>query len=511
MRWFEWLMWYADASALRASHANKAFCISGLQYLVGNMREKISKLILDKIERYPSVGPETFSDLRHLRSLQRKTADEDYERRKAPVDGQVSLSRITMLVPFVHSEYSVMHKGLRAYYGRDERVNKLVESLQATQNNLSSSRWSNLGFIRRINKGITINSVVDESLPIEIDYVSVALERVTSSISYLSFTFHLTSEINEKYASFQNRAYLDKVVFKRFFPISSLGRSYRYSLERGASRYIDAQKDSLRTKLCSWVAKRFQWNKKFVVRSSFIDTFTVSGHPIENEALQVWLKKNHYWLQDFGFTWDSDCYQGNGYMLRSHERYFKQISPLSHSVLLFENFDDSLFSFKLKAISIISTLLNITRKYKGDVEKFRANSFDLLYSQSERILKNPASIKSLKMHGILLKRTLREIDEAEGYLAVYLSELGRLEKTSGSTVLDFKSISFEHIRSTLKTLSAEVEVVDRGVSEYMELENMHIMFKLQRRMFALSVIASVATLVGIVANWESIAKIIGIA
>ncbi|MCW8336755.1 hypothetical protein, partial [Vibrio paucivorans] len=84
-------------------------------------------------------------------------------------------------------------------------------------------------------------------------------------------------------------------------------------------------------------------------------------------------------------------------------------------------------------------------------------------------------------------------------------------KTFGSTVLDFKSISFEHIRSTLKTLSAEVEVVDRGVSEYMELENMHIMFKLQRRMFALSVIASVATLVGIVANWESIAKLIGIA
>lgn len=474
-----------------------------------NLKLKISTKILDLVEGLPRFRKGTISSLQDIRDRQKKWAHEEFEKRKSPKESNIELSQVTLVLTFEHEDFNNIIKGLKKYFPKDEQIQKFVKSLKESIDKLHASSWHNLGYIAR-EQGIYLPFVaVDESLPLDVKNVSLSFHRILPSVACIIFKFHLNDSVSRALKEIQSQIYLGPVEFKKLWPLSSLHRGY--TMGKGsdsATKSINNKKDSVRTEIEAWVKKCFSWKPKTMNAVSYIDVYKISGSPIEPDERENWLRENRGWLNEHGIDANGfDVLEGEDFLI-SRPRSTNQKYTVSDVVAKFDSKSESEFGdfleYKVRAIAISATIFSVIEKYRNRIEILRGHGFKNLYKRKKLTRRNQYNIQELKRTLVIISRFEQEVKQSSHWLAHSMSEVGELIDPFRKEPVDLGKNTINNANYQLKQVKESAAIIDSGLTNYLSVQSIYVMYKLQKWMFILSIVVTIATIIGVISGWNNL-------
>lgn len=474
-----------------------------------NLKLKISTKILDLVEGLPRFRKGTISSLQDIRERQKKWSSKELERRNSPKESNIELSQITLVLTFEHEDFDNVIKGLKQYFPKNENIQTFVTSLKESIDKLHASSWHNLGYIAR-EQGVYLPYVaVDESLPLDVKNVSLSFHRILPSVACIIFEFQLNDSVSKALSEIQNQVYLGPVEFKKFWPLSSLHRGYTVGTGTDcAIKSINNKKDSVRTGIEAWVKKGFSWKPQTMDAVSYIDVYKISGNPIEPDERRNWLLEYSGWLNEFGIDANGfDTLEGEDFLV-SGPRSSNHKYMVSDVVAKFDSKNESEFGdfleYKVRAIAVSSTIFSVIEKYRNKVEILRGHGFKNLYKRKKLTQRNQYNIQELKRTIVIISRFEHEIKQSGRWIARSISEVGELIDLFRKETVDLGKNTIDNANYQLKQVKESAAIIDSGLTNYLSVQSIYVMYKLQKWMFILSIVVTIATIIGVLSGWNNL-------
>lgn len=479
---------------------------------MGNVRLKVSTGILNSVEGLPRFQKGLIASLQEIREQQHIWSNRAYEARKAPENSAVMLEKVTLTLTFEHEDFKNILIGLKRYFPKNEKIQTFINSLKISIDNLNASSWHELGFIAK-EKGRYIPDVtVDKLLPKSVDNISLSFHRILPSVACLIFEFNLDDSIGTALNILQDKVYLGPVEFKKFFPIRNIHD--RYSM--GTSYEIPAviinnQKDVLRKDIEDWIQKGFKWNVKNSHSFTYIDVYRISGNPTNENERREWWKKNSTWLNEYGINInDFAILEGNGFLI-SKPKITSSKYTVAKVMAKFETAEElnkrDFFRYKIRVVAISEAIFNVVEKYSEKIKYLRGNGFENLYKGTKLTRRNQKNIQEIKRSLIMLSRFEQELEKSNFFIAHSLAEVGELQNLYKNISENLAVETFKKAEFRVKTIKEAILIVDTGLTNYLSVQSIYVMYKLQKWMFILSIVVTIATIIGVLSGWENIIKI----
>lgn len=474
-----------------------------------NFKLKISTKILDFVEGLPRFRKGTISSLQDIRERQKKWSSKEFTKRTAPKDSSISLSETTLILTFEHEEFNSVIKGLDNYFPKNEKIQKFITSLKESIDNLHASSWINLGYIAR-EQGVYLPDVaVDESLPLDVKSVSLSFYRILPSVACIIFEFQLDESISKKLSKLQDKVYLGPVEFKNLWPLNSI--HHGYSMGRGndsAIRAIDNKKDSVRAEIEAWIKKGFNWKPRTMDAVSYIDVYRVSGNPVDVGERRDWTNENSGWLNEYGIDPNGfDALEGKDFLV-SKPRFNDRKYIVSDVIAKFGSNSESKFGdvlvYKVRAIAVSATILNVIGKYRNKIELLRGHGFKNLYKRKKLTRRNQFNIQELKRTIVIITRLEHEINQSGHWVAHSISEVGELIDTFEKEAVNLGELTINNAKFQLKQIKEAASIIDSGLTNYLSVQSIYVMYKLQKWMFILSIVVTIATVISVLSGWNNL-------
>jgi hypothetical protein len=474
-----------------------------------NLKLKISTKILDLVEGLPRFRKGTISSLQDIRERQKKWSSKEFERRNAPKESNIELSQITLILTFEHEDFHNVIKGLKKYFPKNEKIQTFVTSLKESVDKLHASSWHNLGYIAR-EQGVYLPDVaVDESLPLAVKNVSLSFHRILPSVACIIFEFQLDASVSKALSKIQDKVYLGPVEFKKLWPLSSLHHGYTMGTGNDcAINSINNEKDSVRTGIEAWVKKGFSWKPQTMDAVSYIDVYKISGNPIDSDERRNWLREYSCWLNEYGIDVNGfDTLEGEDFLVSrptaSNQKYMvsdvvAKFYPKSES-----EFGDFL-KYKVRAIAVSSTIFSVIEKYRNKIEILRGHGFKNLYKRKKLSRRNQYNIQELKRTIVIISRLEHEIQQSGHWIARSISEVGELISLIRKKTVNLGKNTIENANYQLKQVKEAAAIIDSGLTNYLSVQSIYVMYKLQKWMFILSIVVTIATIIGVLSGWSTL-------
>jgi len=478
---------------------------------VDNLKLKISTQILDFVEGLPRFRKGTISNLQDIRERQKKRASKEYTQRNAAKDSNIALNQMTLILTFEHEEFSSVIKGLKQYFPKNENMQKFIASLKESADNLHASSWHNLGYIAR-EQGVYLPHVaVDESLPLDIKNVSLSFHRILPSLACIIFEFQLDESISKELCKLQDKVYLGPVEFKKLWPLNNFHRSYSMG-NACATRSINDKKDSIREKIEAWVKQGFNWKPQTMNVVSYIDVYKVTGNPIDTDERRKWLRENGGWLNEYGIDVNGfNTLEGDDFLV-SYPESSSTKYIISDVIAKFDSNIESEFGdfieYKVRAIAVSATILSVIEKYRNKIELLRGHGFKNLYKRKKLTRKNQYNIQELKRTIVIILRLEHEINQSEHWIAHSISEVGDLTSSIRKETVNLGKCTVNNVKYQLKQVKEAASIIDSGLTNYLSVQSIYAMYKLQKWMFILSIVVTIATIISVLSGWDNLKLLI---
>lgn len=474
-----------------------------------NLKLKISTKILDLVEGLPRFRKGTISSLQDIRDRQKRWSSKEFERRNSPKESNVELSQITLVLTFEHEDFNNVIKGLNRYFLKNEKIQTFVKSLKESVDKLHASSWRNLGYIAR-EQGVYLPDVAaDESLPLDVKNVSLSFHRILPSVACIIFEFQLNDSVSKALSDTQNQVYLGPVEFKKLWPLSSLHRGYTMGTGTDcAIKSINNIKDSVRTGIEAWVKKGFSWKPQTMDAVSYIDVYKISGNPTGPDERRSWLREYSGWLNGYGIDANGfDTLEGEDFLV-SRPRPSNQKYMVSDVVAKFDSNSESEFGdfleYKVRAIAVSSTIFSVIDKYRNKIETLRGHGFKNLYKRKKLTRRNQYNIQELKRTIVIISRFEHEVKQSGHWIAHSISEVGELVNLFRKETVNLGRNTIDNANYQLNQVKEAAAVIDSGLTNYLSVQSIYVMYKLQKWMFILSIVVTIATIIGVLSGWDNL-------
>jgi hypothetical protein len=464
------------------------------------LKSRISNWMLNVAEKLPSFNGGLISHLQTIRAIQRKSAKTDLERRLKPDGGIVALTHINVTIPFELEDFESIHRGLRNLFGKNEKNIQFIKKLKDEVNSFSKTSWNNLGSISSDPSRMFVGSnihIADE-LPSSTDYVRVSYLRLLPSVAAIEFSFSIKKAFSSNLDRIQAIPHLDPIEFTRLFPLSKIRRGHSSVSTNGAATAISNEIEKLYSELSEYIGKRF-FRKKVKALSNpylFTNIFKLFGAP--NEDQFQWIKINHSWLNDYSLnplTLDYSAEQ-TCYWIAQKERS----SNRRTSALLFTDLDEMHIDFSGYALSIVNSLVNMGDQYQLLIEKLHHAGFKNLSRNKKRCVPKMKLAQELKIMLTTLNRFEHELKKSNHTATSLMDEIGALNDRSGNP----SHLAENIIKGALfraDRLKNSIEILDSGLSRFIEIRNISLMQRLQ---WIALIIALIAIPVAFICGWEDV-------
>jgi len=478
-----------------------------------NLKLKISTKILDLVEGLPRLRKGTISSLQDIRDRQKKWSSKEFTRRSAPKDSIIELSQITLVITFEHEEFQSVIKGLKQYFPKNENVQKFVTSLKESEDKLHASSWHNLGYITREQGVYLPYMAVDGNLPTNVKNVSLSFHRILPSVACIIFEFQLDDSVSKALSIIQDQIYLRPVEFKKLWPLSSLHRGYTMGTGYDcAVKSVNNEKNSVRARVEAWVEKGFNWKPQTIDAVSYIDVYKVSGNPTDTEERREWLRKNSSYLNEYGIDVNGfDTLEGEGFLV-SRPRSNNQKYILSNVILKFDSKNESEFGdfleYKVRGIAVSATIFSVIEKYRNKIEVLRGQGFKNLYKRKKLTRRNQHNIQEIKRTIVMISRLEHEINQSGHWISHSISEVGELISLVRKETVNLGKDTINNANYQLKQIKGAATIIDSGLTNYLSVQSIYVMYKLQKWMFILSIVVTIATIISVLSGWNSLRTLI---
>lgn len=484
-------------------------------HLKGEMikiKQFLSEKILSIVEKAPSYRGGIISELQHIREYQRKCLAKDFTKRKSPENTNVKLSQMTLIVTFEYEDFKNIQKGLKRFFPKSDKIIKFVKEIKKNEDNLGVLGRHELGLITRESGRYFTDFEVVDDLPVCVEYVYISYYRILPSVVSIIFNFNLSDKVSSTINILQNREYLSPVIFKRFWSINKIHYSYSMFYGKGgAYGAVYKEKNTLRTSLKNWIKKSFKWNNFLMDTVSFVDVYEIKGNPINSGELKEWISNYSHWLEDFGisvFGLDTLISDDIIYSMDKDDNACTSTDVITKFQSETKSKSEDSLRFKVRAVAIRSALFSLVDRYNIKVENLNAKGFKSLNKSNRSVLKSASSVKELKKLVALISRLEHEVTKSSQWVVEIISEIGDLKRPPKGEVMNLGKELVQDIQYQIKQAKKTVEIIDAGLTSYLSVQNVYVMYKLQRWMFILSIVVTVATIVCVISGWTNLKPVL---
>lgn len=478
-----------------------------------HFKQVISNRILDFIEKLPRFRGGTIASLQAIRERQREWSTKKITKRQAPDDASIALRQLTLVVTFEFEDFKQIQIGIKQLFPKNEKIQKFVESLKKKENDFQSLSWHNIGLIVK-EKGSYIPDVeVIDDLPNNIEYVSLSYHRILPSVASIVFDFKVSEKISKHLNEIQNQEYLSPVVFKKLWPLTKIPLSYSMGGgESEAYAAILSELTSTKDDLKKWIRKNFKWRNPIINSASFVDVYEIKGNPTDTENLKKWMQDNHGWLADFGISdYGFGTYLSDQIIYsrgKSDDIFTGDADIVTKIQTSNESEFGDYFDFKVRSIAVSASLYSLIDKYRNSLEHLRAKGFKSLNNSNRGVLRKASSIQELKKLVTLINRIEHEVVQSKHWIIHSISEVGLLKESFQGNEINLGAIVADNIEYQIKQIKESAVIIDTGLTNYLSVQSIYVMYKLQKWMFILSIVVTVATIVGVISGWNNLKPIV---
>jgi hypothetical protein len=275
---------------------------------------------------------------------------------------------------------------------------------------------------------------------------------------------------------------------------------------------IAEEKDSIRALLEKWVKHGFGWKPQTMDAVSYIDVFEITGNPKDPDKRKEWISNNSQWLEEHGIsTRGFNTYEGEDFLLSSPRiEGQKYLVTDTFAKLDSNNSSESgdILEYKIRAVAISSTIFSVIEKYGSRVEVLRSRGFNNLYKRKKLNSQSQLNIQELKRTIAILSRLEHELKGSGSWIAHSISEVGKLRDLFRDKPFDLGKSTLLNSRYQLEKVKEAADIIDIGLTNYLSVQSIHVMYKLQKWMFILSVVVTIATIVGVLSGWEDLKSLL---
>lgn len=479
-----------------------------------NLKQILSNKILDLAEILPRFRGGTIASLQAIRERQRKWSTKRLEKRQAPIDASVELRQLTLIVTFEFEEFKTIQSGLKRLFPKNEKILNFIKDLKKNENKINSLSWNNIGLIvKEKSRSFPGTEVVVDDLPNDIEYVSLSYHRILPSVAAVVFDFKLVDKVSSRLKSLQDQEYLNPVVFKKLLPFNKLPHSYSMGGgQSGAYEAIVREVSSIKCDLKKWIKNNFKWCNQIMDTTSFVDVYEISGNPTDPEIFKTWKNENRGWLADFGITMEGFGTYINDEIIycrsKSDDRFVIDADIITKIQNTKESEYGDFLEFKVTAIAVTSSLNSLIEKYRDRLELLRANGFKSLINSNRGILKKASSVQELKRLVAQINRVEHEINQSCDWILHSASEIGLLKEPFKGNEVNLGELLVDNLKYQISSVKESASIIDTGLTNYLSVQSIYVMYKLQKWMFILSVVVTIATIVGVISSWSNLKPIV---
>lgn len=480
-------------------------------------KTKIFEFLLSFAENWKTSEHSFFHELQQIRKRQRNDSKKEYERSRPPGEASIKFERFRLIEVFDASEFKNLKSGISKLFPEN---NDKYSSLNDHAETLTIQNWSKLGIIvdTSTNCSFSSEATVIEKIPQYIKYISVSSQKILQSLYVVAFDFILDDEASHKLKELYNRKYLPELQCNKLFEVFR-GRGYSSTgsakaLRKNISNFtgnieLDAEK---------WVKGylngfHFRNNSKKRFKLPAIEMYTVTGNPSDVHDLNQWKEEAAYWFNSFNIPIQHIGNFSNGWAdFIWNESQFVQYDYRSLTCLtVFDmpNADNSrnyLIEKELDGIASYIAITSYANGLKSFIEKWRLKILKSI-KKSELKLKKSNIKYSIKLKGklMLIESLENEFAESLGWFKHFNEPLSKFKNSLAIYQnSDLLCVMIKRIEEEIKHIKGHIKFNEHSLSDYIAMQNLNVMFTLQKRILCLTWITVIVGFIGIVFNWDKI-------
>lgn len=481
---------------------------------IQKLRLWASTKLLDAAEWLPKCPKiSRLEYLQGIRARQRKRAKESLVERTIPDGVDISLSQITLILPFEYESFDQIYKGLRRYFPKNGDVGNFVSKMERSQDSLYAVNWYNLGYICKPGKNYFPLGVDDDQLPNEIEFIHLSFERILPSLACVVLEIKLSDIVTKEILQLQNKERLQATIFKSFWPTKKFAQLYSVNPRDGsATLAIGQRKNIFRKRLEKWLFQKFHWDDQTLESRFYVDTYELNGAPEKKALIPQWARNQSSWLGDFGIDVYGSDTLWNKKTIYSNPHRNDAEGSLSKILVVLNPGHENNSSFEMeetiRAVAASLTIFATVSKHQDKIEELRAKGLNTLHKSKGLSLNGHESIQSLKKEVVMLSRLENELEQTKGWVRSSISGIKKFRLLRSGEKIVLEDITLANAKVAISKLQKIVSTIDDGLSNYLSIQNLYITYKLQNRMFWLTVVVTIATIAGVLLQWDDLSVLI---
>jgi len=373
---------------------------------------------------------------------------------------------------------------------------------------LAGTSWCHIGRINRDDKShFPMESATLEDLPRDFEDVSVELHRVLPSLSALAIHFTLKCDVSEQLVTLYDSHYLSRVAFHHWLPFRRRGFGLAEEpAEAARERAISVFVEEIRTKARDVVMHFFPEPSGFARRGLVaLDQFHVSRGaqaPTATGTSTAWgrqfglapLDYASFKNDDASFLPPDDTY-GPGYPSRlvvwSHpEAGGEKYARISHTI---------------QELVPFMALLEVVRRSEDSAGRLRKQAFAQIARRrlAASFLQEVRLNSMLQLDRMLLDRLRMEYRQNSSTIAGWCDGLRSLLHVCQKD-LSLLDAFHNAIARRAELASEHLQLASESSVSHIALRNIDVTYRLGWCVLGLTIVATLATVLGILGNWPAI-------
>jgi hypothetical protein len=483
---------------------------------VTDIKKTTRKFFSEKILAFAGALPRfqkgPIYDLQQIFEHQQRQSNKYHQEALAPDGQSIALRHITLAFLYEFENQISVNKQLKRKLRNHLFPSTHFDDIDKLSLRLDAASWHNLGDVFRGHKAHCASSgITDDSLPFCVKSLHFSQMQIMPSISCLEVTVRVSDEAHRELERISQQAFMPKVllhgIFKGFFQSNGFGYSTlgRRGTEEKASLYIQEVCQSVE----KWLFDFFDFKKGQlrIVAKCPVYILDRVGDSREKDFLE-YTKEHWRWLSKFGF----ESHALNAY--HNHRTLFSWRVSSRHNAAF-----DVIFAVNEDEDDYFNTYLDeLARGFvclssvQGFLEQARTNIERLRFSILMRLRNKKSVLASFSQTTLALRSELSRVRHVRAefqhnkfWFKRSLEGIGDLECRKSKK---FDGTLVRYVDSELASLCDVAELLDKSITDQLEIENIAAMFALQRRIFWLTLVAAFAGLVGVVSVWDKIENLL---
>lgn len=475
-----------------------------------DIREYLSRKLLDISELFPKFNNRFFQRLRTIRQHQKERASSCFNSTRFPQGIEIKLDKIIMIELFEIEDIKELVSGIKKLLP-DVVDKKWLKEFEASAGQMFRLTKTVLGTIVRENEANVFNKCQSSSnLPINVVRINVDLHRFLSSTVAVIFTCDLDSKFSEKLLEIHSQSYLPEVRLSNFNPFRFAGYGMKPA-EEALEKAIIGSIAELRISIEEWINQRMNgyFCKNHIaekLKYPTIELYTSRGIDINKDVFLKNIIDNRRFFQSFGFSsipqyiYNSE----NKNVVYFADKIGNHIHVKGTRLLGINDFTSEFLEFDIDAFVLPIILTSYMNNIEDVVNKRRLTILSGISKTAKGLMKKEFRNALMLRRAILvLDRIELELDDSKTWIYDKMCPLNAFIPLKG--VNKPEDILFEQMVESIEyqrvRLRKHIQFLEKAQSDFFSFGNIYYTAKLQRTvLWATAIIGIVAIICSMYSN-----------